>query len=212
MYNSELNNKGLPVSLFSGVDGAAITENLYRRYEDAFFSSIDPSSISNDYQNASEILQLWQNLDNWYQYYPEVATEKIKSLSNILLKLRAASTTDAPFDFYELLLFWNLGTRPELFNPVIFTDSVYNVLITNTLEYSYEMLYTTVKNMINRAKNPDAPLIAVNEAYKGYQIPEVKPITNNTPTTTNTAAAQKKKVFFFLLVVAAVVLIANKKG
>lgn len=189
MY-SEVNSLGLPVDLFGSTLGRTITAINYERYKNALVidrndnGKISVVGLENTSTNAIDLLDFWQKLDNWAQYYPENITPVVKRLSDLLLSLRRATPTDGPYDFYELLLFWNTALRPEYFTPVEFTESVYSSMILNALEYDYQILYTRVQNLINRGEDPNKPLVTVTESFPDYVIPDLPPL-NDAPTNGN---------------------------
>lgn len=200
MYSNELNSIGLPVNVYSTSLGRILTSTNFQKYncieiDRANEYKITVSGLENTAQNAADLLQFWQNIDNWAQYYPESVTPIIQRLTDVLLMLRKASTTDAPYDFYELVMFWNTAYKPEYFAPVIFTDSVYNSLINNALSNDYRLVYTQVQNLVKLTEDPKGTLINVTDSYPDYVIPDLPPITINSPDGQN--VNDSKRVFFF---------------
>lgn len=186
---------GFPQNLYPNDPfGSIKTLALYAKFTDCFSLDAATSKITikpevgNTAENWKQILQLFQDVDNWAQLFPADVTPMVTRISNILLKLRKASDTDAPYDAYELILFWNIALRPDYFLPFFFAESVYNTYIILAKDYTYEMLFTRVQNDRQRAINPNAPIVTPKQAYPNYTPPpssggNPSPSDPNTPVT-----------------------------
>ncbi|WP_428658938.1 hypothetical protein [Runella sp.] len=186
---------GLPQNIYPNSNIGVISTNaIYLKYSQYFSVDNNTSKISireipNDNATWKEILQVFQNVDNWAQLNPNDVTPTIERVVNILMKLRRVSETDAPYDAYELILFWNIAVRPDYFLPIFFTESIYSTYVTLAKEYTYEMLFTRVQNDRQRAVNPNSPIVTPQENYPNYNPPtngSPSPSNPNTPVTPST--------------------------
>jgi hypothetical protein len=213
---------GLPQNLYpnsAAYIGIAKTALFFQTYTACFSIDTDTSKINiqgveNSAESWKTILQFWQDIDNWAQANPADVTPKIQRLSDMLIRLRKAADTDAPYDAYELILFFNIAIRPEYFLPFFFADSVYSLYVTLAKEYTYQMLFTRVQNDRQRAKDPNATIVTPQQVYPGYVPPPSTagplPSTPGTPVNpsapgTNTAA--KSTVWSVFLLVSIIVLL-----
>ncbi len=190
---------GLPKDLFGlTVETEIQTDNLYTRYQDAITVTEGVITFS-DWLTANEptaweeILWLFNQLNQFAFNNPADVTEVIGRARMVLLKLQAASPTDAPYDARELAILWNMAVYPSRFQPVNLTPSVVQVYVNLAVEQTWQAVALRFLNDYRRTKNPDAPLVT---SLPGSG----KPVPSSTDSPTATAAATSVAAVVLVLV------------
>lgn len=185
------------------------TSLLYQKYKDAFVldsatGSVQISNYTTSESNWREILQLFQDIDTWAQLNPNDVTPTIQRISDTLMALRKASSTDEVYDAYELLLFWNMAVRPDYFSPLMVTAKTFvSTYIVLAKDYTYQVVYTRLYNDFQRAKNPNSPIKTPTEVYPNY----TPPVTGNPANPDNPVTTTSKSMIWTVLAVLVVIVL-----